>query len=94
MCAVRCYLAYDGVSSACRLLALLVARVLPLQVTPWRSYFYLLQNVKHEHKDKLYQHNLVEQGIDPNALYNVEEEEDGGYGAMTCMLVRRVQECG
>jgi hypothetical protein len=38
--------------------------------------------MKHEHKDRLYQHNLVEKGLDPNAYYYAEVDEDeGGYGA-------------
>jgi hypothetical protein len=37
--------------------------------------------MKHEHKDRLYQHNLVEKGLDPNAYYYAEVDEDeGGYG--------------
>lgn len=43
----------------------------------WRPAI-VVQNLKYEHKDKLYQHNLVAKGIDPNAMY--EEEDDGGCG--------------
>ena len=39
----------------------------------------LVQAVKHEHKDKVYRHNLIEKGINPDALYEP-DEEDGGYG--------------
>jgi hypothetical protein len=43
--------------------------------------------MKHEHKDRLYQHNLVEKGLDPNAYYYAEVDEDeGGYGAFCFML--------
>lgn len=44
----------------------------------WRRPAIVVQNLKYEHKDRLYQHNLVEKGIDPNAMYEQEDEDDGG----------------
>jgi hypothetical protein len=46
--------------------------------TEWRRPAIVVQSVKYEHKDRLYQHNLVEKGIDPNAMYEPEDDDDGG----------------
>lgn len=47
----------------------------------WKPATIVVQDMKYEHKDKLYVHNLLEKGIDPNAL--IEVEEDDGYGKIS-----------
>jgi hypothetical protein len=49
----------------------------------WRRPAIVVQSLKYEHKDRLYQHNLVEKGIDPNALYEQDDEDDDGGGGRT-----------
>lgn len=46
----------------------------------WKPAAIVVKDMKYEHKDKLYVHNLIEKGIDPNALPEVEEDDgyDGG----------------
>lgn len=40
----------------------------------------VVQGVKHEHKDKLYQHNLVALGLPLNPMYEPDEDDDVGGG--------------
>eukprot|EP00598_Pedospumella_elongata_P002601 CAMPEP_0184966524 /NCGR_PEP_ID=MMETSP1098-20130426/158_1 /TAXON_ID=89044 /ORGANISM="Spumella elongata, Strain CCAP 955/1" /LENGTH=316 /DNA_ID=CAMNT_0027487803 /DNA_START=166 /DNA_END=1116 /DNA_ORIENTATION=+ len=47
--------------------------------TAWKPTI-VVQGVKHEHKDKLYQHNLVALGLPLNPMYEPDEDDDAGGG--------------